>query len=109
MNNLNLIVHVNRTALEINTKEYKQQYNTNMQQWSVAQANSKNGNSLTDNLIQSFMLASADFWLRVENLNPYNKPGQIMISLSFNYIGTNKFYGYVTTGFYNNLIETFSN
>lgn len=100
----NLIVHINRTALKINTKEHTQQYNVNLQQYTLVYLGQ---GEVTESLVQSFIKSGADFWINIENLNPYNKHGMIMIGLSFNYIGTNKFYGYITTEFYNNLLETF--
>jgi len=91
----------------MNTKEYNEQYMTNLGQWSLAKDNERENQSLNEILISLFMQKGCDFWINVENLNPYNKQGMIMISLSFNYIGTNKFYGYITTEYYNELQETF--
>jgi len=106
----NLIVHVNRTFLEVGSNEYTNQFHNNVKAWHTLKDREKLSISVEENAIKNMMKLGADFWLRVENLNPYKaKSDEIMISLSLNYIGTNKFYGYVTKDFYNNLLETFSN
>jgi len=102
----NLIVHINRTNfLEVESKEYKQQYQRNLSYWAICTQRKE----VNEILISEMTKSNIDFWCQIENLNPYKRPNMIMISTSLNYVGTNRFYGYVSKDFYNSLLETFTN
>ena len=83
--------------LEYNTKEYNKQYQTNLKFWSKLRNNEI---ELNDQTLKEMILNKCDFWVNLENDKPYNKKDCILLSMSFSYIGTNKFYGYLSKEYF---------
>ena len=97
-----MTLHFNKTNYEYNTKAWNKQYQTNLKFWGML----KNDTELNEAFIHLMINQNADFWINIENLNPYKANNKIMISVSLSYIGTNKFYGYIGKEYYNSLIES---
>lgn len=94
--------------VEYNTREYNKQYQINLLYWDKLR---KEEMEVNDQTIEKMILSKCDFWIRLINDKPYNQPNKIFVCLSFSYIGTNEFYGYIngfdgyiSTDYYNQLI-----